>query len=190
MIVAFDTEFLENGRTIDMISIGMVAEDGQEYYAISNEFDEEAVWEHSWLPQHVMVHLPLVDNSDDLSHPWLDRAHKDVKPRSVIRTEVHTFLKSKATLANPLELWGYFSSYDHIVLCQLFGTMMDLPRFVPMYTNDVMQEFVNTGAPREAYPDKPHDLHNALADAQWTLKFVNNVNAAKGQAQHQRHGSL
>lgn len=29
----FDTEFFKDGRVIDLISIGVVAEDGREYYA-------------------------------------------------------------------------------------------------------------------------------------------------------------
>ena len=32
----FDTEFYEDGKTIDLISIGIVAEDGREFYAVSN----------------------------------------------------------------------------------------------------------------------------------------------------------
>ena len=38
----YDTEFIENGRTIELISIGVVAEDGREFYAISTEFDASA----------------------------------------------------------------------------------------------------------------------------------------------------
>jgi len=34
----YDTEFIDNGRTIELISIGVVSEDGREYYAISTEF--------------------------------------------------------------------------------------------------------------------------------------------------------
>ena len=34
-----DTEFIEDGKTIDLISIGIVAEDGREYYAINSECD-------------------------------------------------------------------------------------------------------------------------------------------------------
>ncbi|HET7322728.1 MAG TPA: hypothetical protein VFJ06_00160 [Halococcus sp.] len=30
----YDTEFIDNGRIIDLISIGVVAEDGREFYAI------------------------------------------------------------------------------------------------------------------------------------------------------------
>ena len=32
----YDTEFLEDGETIDLISIGIVAEDGREYYAVTD----------------------------------------------------------------------------------------------------------------------------------------------------------
>ena len=31
----YDTEFIEDGSTIELISIGVVAEDGREYYAVS-----------------------------------------------------------------------------------------------------------------------------------------------------------
>jgi hypothetical protein len=34
----YDTEFIENGKTIDLISIGVVREDGRSYYAVSTEF--------------------------------------------------------------------------------------------------------------------------------------------------------
>lgn len=53
MTYFIDTEFIEDfhkplfGKRrhfIDMISIALVAEDGREYYAISNEFDLKAVW--------------------------------------------------------------------------------------------------------------------------------------------------
>ena len=35
----YDCEFIEDGRTIELISIGVVAEDGREFYAVSTEFD-------------------------------------------------------------------------------------------------------------------------------------------------------
>jgi hypothetical protein len=34
-----DTEFIEQPYTIDLISVGLVAEDGREFYAESNEVD-------------------------------------------------------------------------------------------------------------------------------------------------------
>ena len=38
----YDCEFIEDGRTIDLVSIGVVAEDGREYYAVSTEFDPDS----------------------------------------------------------------------------------------------------------------------------------------------------
>ena len=35
----YDTEFIEDGDTIELISIGIVGDDGREYYAVSTDFD-------------------------------------------------------------------------------------------------------------------------------------------------------
>jgi hypothetical protein len=35
----YDTEFNDDGSTIDLVSIGIVSDDGREYYAVSSEFD-------------------------------------------------------------------------------------------------------------------------------------------------------
>ena len=35
----YDCEFIEDGTTIDLVSIGVVGEDGREFYAVSTEFD-------------------------------------------------------------------------------------------------------------------------------------------------------
>ena len=37
----YDCEFIEDGTTIDLVSIGVVGEDGREFYAVSTEFDPE-----------------------------------------------------------------------------------------------------------------------------------------------------
>lgn len=37
------------------------------------------------------------------------------------------------------EFYGYYSDYDWVVFCQLFGTMMDLPKGFPMYCKDLKQ---------------------------------------------------
>lgn len=39
------------------------------------------------------------------------------------------------------KLHGYYSSYDHVVFCWLFGKMKDLPKGFPMFTFDLKQEF-------------------------------------------------
>jgi hypothetical protein len=36
-VIDYDLEFLEDGRTIELISIGMVCDDGREYYAVNRD---------------------------------------------------------------------------------------------------------------------------------------------------------
>lgn len=59
MNIYYDTEFLEDGATISLISIGMVAEDGREYYAINHDAPWERISKHTWLMSNVVPGLPL-----------------------------------------------------------------------------------------------------------------------------------
>ena len=52
----YDCEFIEDGRTIELISIGVVAEDGREFYAVSTEFDPDRA--NAWVRRHVLDKLP------------------------------------------------------------------------------------------------------------------------------------
>lgn len=171
MIITYDTEFHENGKTIDLISIGMINERGDEFYAVSSEFDEDAAWAHGWLPDNVMCYLPVGNDGR------LDHSHPEVMSRAMICRGVDSFIKRTMIqdMGKQPELWGYFSSYDHICLAQLHGTMLDLPPYIPMFTRDVMQEWQRIGGSAGLRPPKPDDLHNALADARWTMEFVRNV---------------
>jgi hypothetical protein len=63
----YDCEFIEDGRTIDLVSIGVVREDGLEYYAVSTEFDPSRA--NPWVRRHVLEQLPSVGDP-----AWRDRA--------------------------------------------------------------------------------------------------------------------
>lgn len=167
--IYYDTEFLENGRTIDLISIGLVAEDGREYYAINSQigyFEDEKLHKrisnHDWVRRNVLPHLPLVKAPERLDNTWLwslDMSSTLVKPPRVIANEVREFI-----LAAPdPQLWAWYAAYDHVVLCQLWGPMVNLPKGIPMWTNDLKQECVRLGDPR--MPEQEVGEHNALADA-------------------------
>lgn len=155
-----DTEFLEDGKTIELISIGVVAEDGREFYAVSSELPWARIVQHEWLMDNVVPSLPL---DQDWEAPVLLRSHPDMKSRLDIRRELTTFL----LLGNsPVEMWGWYADYDHVVLAQLFGRMIDMPKFIPMWTNDLRQEAFRLGVYTEL-PVQASGQHNALADARW-----------------------
>lgn len=177
----YDTEFLEDGKTIDLISIGIVAEDGRTYYAVSDEFrrDSRAWWKrwfnrkgslenrvrrNAWLMENVVPSLPRLhgDARNHAPQSWLFDYHaREVKPPRQIAAEVRGFL----LLDGGPELWADYGAYDHVVLCQLWGRMIDLPSGMPMFTRDIQQEAARLGFTWDQLPQQDEGLHNALADA-------------------------
>jgi len=163
--VFYDMEFLEDGRTIRLISIGMVDEDGRTYYAVVN--DEELMQDamlHPWLPDNVMVHLPgYLDTRSGRMWRW-DRAHRDasaVKSRAQVAADVLTFLTEPG---EAVELWAWFGAYDHVALAQLFGPMVAMPPVIPQFTHELRQRWEECGQPELPVQ---HSRHNALTDAYW-----------------------
>jgi hypothetical protein len=64
----FDTEFIESGHTLplDLISIGVVREDGEEYYAECSGFDLALALSNPWLVENVIPYLGIEKRYDDL----------------------------------------------------------------------------------------------------------------------------
>ena len=147
-----DTEFIETGGarhpTIDLISIGIVCEDGREYYAISNEFDEFTA--SPWVMKNVIEKLPMRVNSS-----W--------KPRAVIKEDLLMFIHCQPF--DQIEFWLYYGDYDWVVFCWLFGKMIDLPKTWPKYGRDLKQWSDDLNAPK--FEGDKGNEHNALADARW-----------------------
>ncbi len=159
----YDTEFLEDGKTIELISIGIVAEDDREYYAVNSSAPWERIKSNTWLMQNVAPWLPSKQYVDVVELPlWQVNAEDPVvKPHFVIANEVRDFLLYDQ---NP-ELWAWYGSFDHVAYAWLFGPMNDLPKGLPMYTNDLKQECDRLGSP--TLPKQDSVEHHALADAQW-----------------------
>jgi len=76
---------------------------------------------------------------------------------------------------NP-EFYGYYSDYDWVVFCWLFGKMNKLPKGFPMYCRDLKQMMDDRKLNKE-WKEKncPNEIgeHNALVDAKWNLKLYN-----------------
>lgn len=248
----YDTEFLEGTQkkrflgipygntspTIDLISIGIVSEDEQEYYAVSKDFNVWEAWNRYdvaeqtnyekdngfsgrkiyWIRENVLYpifydlfkkHNKMeVDDYFGNLNNFIGDMERDMKrafkifkslislygkSRKKIAEEVQEFIIPKKALnLLPRELWGYYSDYDHVVFCWLFGKMLDLPEGFPMYTKDLKQsyDFYNKNFKKRKslsavmphlidfenlkdHPDYPkqENEHNALSDARWNKKL-------------------
>ena len=150
----YDTEFIEDGRTIELISIGVVAEDGREYYGVSTEFDPGRAGR--WVRTNVLPKLP-----SPASSLW--------RTRRQIRSDLEAFFGLEAgDGAEPIELWAWVAAYDHVVLCQLWGTMPELPAAMPRFTRELRQLWEDRGQPR--LPPRSSGSHDALIDARDQLR--------------------
>lgn len=170
----YDTEFIEDGRTIDLISIGIVADDGREYYAVSRDVTRgrlnRRIRKHEWLMANVVRALPKPygDWNNHMPKSWLfDYNSPLVKDRKTIRSEVRQFILGPEDdeMLPYVELWADHGAYDHVVLSQLWGCMIDLPEGMPMFTNDIQQEARAAGLSHKDLPQQTAGQHNALEDA-------------------------
>lgn len=159
--ISYDTEFFENGRIIDLISIALAADDGRELYAISSDLPFDRLQRSPWLMTHVAPSLPIKPYSS--GGPW-DRSHPDfvhvAAPRQIAE-KVRTFVLE----TDSPQMWADHGAYDHVVLAQLFGPMSDLPSCLPMWTHELQQELERYGLTESDLPGQEFGHHNALADA-------------------------
>ncbi|MFD0585315.1 polyadenylate-specific 3'-exoribonuclease AS [Dactylosporangium darangshiense] len=149
----YDCEFIEDGRLIDLVSIGVVDEHGREYYAVSTEFDDSRAV--SWVRRNVLDKLPSPSDK-----AW--------RSRERIRAELLDFLTEplRKGEADELELWAWYAAYDHVALAQLWGSMPALPREIPRFTKDLRQLWDDAGRPPLPVAEGRHD---ALVDARHNL---------------------
>lgn len=175
--IAYDTEFHERGSSaaIEFISIGMVRDDGAEYYAVSNAVQWWAVYKNEWLRDNVLVQLPgrvrHFGNGGGDFEPDFDSGL--YKPRALIAQEVADFAYvNYGQKREDTHLWAYYGAYDHVVLAQLFGRMSDLPDHMPMFTRDLQHvaDMFNVDL-----PEQESGQHNALEDARWVKQGVERV---------------
>lgn len=194
-----DTEFHEGfykplfGKKrhfVDLISIGIVSENGDEYYAVSKDFDIAAAW-NSWQPKKGSkekeywlrdnVLLPIYTenisgdgrNIHDFSLSTMKWLIKSIgKTKKQIAEEIKSFVYPsieecseaagvgsvddglKAILAQkPISFYGYYADYDWVLLCSLYGRMMDLPYGFPMFCYDLKQSMNAKMYSMESYWD-------------------------------------
>lgn len=245
----FDTEFHarikkpwfgKKHHLMELISIGIVDEDGRTYYAVSSDFDLKAAWNNTWLRENVLhpIYKDLKDIQNEnlveqmfYGHLWSRFTYKSLKllikwhgkTNDQIAAEIFNFVNpdlgfhiegySNSVFKNPAseislyfdkhnvtviqdhcyaqpEFYAYFADYDWVLLCSLFGSMMDLPPGFPMYCKDLKQ-YKDQAADNVVYltgekptkEDKLHVVesqknyplnnnnHNALSDAKWNYKL-------------------
>lgn len=170
----FDTEFIEGFKKplfgkkrhfIDLISIGIVCEDGREYYAVSNEFNPKDA--DAWVRENVIdkIEAQLFQQQPTFAKSHFNFSLKELlkqygKSNKQIAEDIclfcypdakDAFINAKGEFlarskqygwnGEHPEFYAYYADYDWVLFCSLFGRMIDLPKGFPMYCKDLKQEF-------------------------------------------------
>lgn len=158
-----DTEFNEETAEVDLISLGIVAEDGSEFYGVNRNYigdTFEVTSCNDWVKANVIpqlfVHLP---KDTTVKFP--------IFSREGIRDGIIELVSN-----DPFpEFWGYFSDYDWYLFCRLFGRFDQQPASWNRGGNvcyDIKQFMRHYGVLKSQLPPKFMPEHNALVDARWT----------------------
>lgn len=137
----FDTEFLEDGSSVELLSIGVVRDDGATFYAEVAGVDTSRA--NAFVRQHVLPQLT-----------------GPVLTKDVLRAQLLAF-------AGPTpEWWAWHCAYDWVCLRQLYGPIAARPESWPISPRDLQHWADLVGFDVASVP---HDgaAHHALADAQW-----------------------
>lgn len=225
-----DQEFIEGFKKpwfgkrrhfIDLISIGIVAEDGRELYLISKEYNYNDA--DDWVKQNVIHPLYIETVHGDARniyhvhdfHKFFGKSNKGIVKElqefilgEIDETKCHCGERDTCYYCNmQLEIRGDdniifyadYASYDWVLLCSLFGRMINLPDGFPMfckdleqYKDDIADKLVSQGVGThsvgnkwypndkegallwiEQHPDYPvqNNVHNALEDARFNKRL-------------------
>lgn len=179
----FDCEFDEDGETIKPLSIGIKAEDGRTFYAEwygadldrCNDFVKANVLPHmKWLGNPAAI--PAAPCLNSVSSDTHQHAHLEMCDSAEM---IRNFLVKWIGDDDP-EFWAYYATYDWMVMCQLFGRMIDLPKRWPKYVLDIVQrlKLADKGGWTIPIPEQSGTEHHALADAEWNFDVCMVLDAA------------
>lgn len=150
--------------TIDLLSLAIVREDGEELYVTNRDAD--------WWYANAFVREKVLPR---LGHPDHRHALPGVGVLSLTPYEIAERVKAFVGADDRPVFYGYYADYDWVVFCWLFGTMIDLPRGFPMYCRDLKQMVDeirdSVGLDLASEVVQPENEHNALVDARFNKRL-------------------
>ena len=187
MKIFFDTEFTGLHQNTSLISIGLISEDGKEFYAEVSDFDKLQV--NEWLEESVIKNLYVKQWIEEETKNFTviekkpSKEFLETKPRGKIFWKKENFygevpfeelkrhLEAWFNQFERVEIWSDCLSYDWVLFCQIFGHAFNIPKNVYYIPFDIctMMKIKNIDADisREEFINNSVEgkKHNALYDA-------------------------
>ena len=183
MKIFFDTEFTGLHKDTTLISIGLISENGRQFYAELTDYDESQC--DDWIEENVINHL-LWKNPNDME--FINNYHYGSK------TMIKLALKNWLLQFDSVELVSDVCHYDMLLFINLFGKAFDLPDNICPACYDINQDIARKFniSQQEAFNKSREDIlyqnykenivkgdkHNSLYDAKVIrelYQILNNV---------------
>lgn len=163
MRVFLDCEMTGLHQGSSLISLGLVAENGKQFYAEFTDYNENQC--DDWIKENVVANLQFTDM--DVFEQTVGDYTLTKNTTHFISGELHEWLSQFKTV----ELWSDCHHYDMVLFMELFGGAFGLPTNVYYIPFDISTMFkvlgIDPDISREAFIDTPIDgvKHNSLYDA-------------------------
>lgn len=146
--IFFDTEFTGLHKNTTLVSIGLIADDGREFYAELTDYDQSQV--DGWLQANV------IDNLTGRGFVG-DRGGVAIALRQWLAQFDHVVMVSDCL------------AYDWVLFCDLFGHAFNIPvhvHYIPLDLSTMLfAKGVDQDISRQEFSGLADTQHNALGDA-------------------------
>ena len=135
-----DTEFIARRGSLELISIGVVSDRGNKFYAETSEYDISHF--EQWHYENVYGSLKFLDAEKSDIIQDRDGVTEVYGSYKYIGEKLKNWINNiqVSDPIRPLEFWGWFCQTDWVLFCWLFGdSLVDLPYMWPQYCNDIIQ---------------------------------------------------
>lgn len=174
MKVFLDTEFTGLRQNTTLVSIGLVAENGDTFYAELTDYDESQI--DSWLRKNVINNLYLKDIIQGVGSNWSPTTKETIVrgDQNFVAQILRTWFRDLGgwTHPNPIvEIWSDCLAYDWVLFNELFGGAYGIPENVYYIPFDICTLFkmknIDPDVLREEFigEEVVGVKHNALYDA-------------------------
>ena len=167
MKLFLDTRFIDTGKELDLISIGITSDTGYLYYACNRDVQLNRVSPES--QRSILDSLP----SQHYGTNPMRLAEDDP-----VKADIETW-RYRHQIANDLrllgrsqpEIWSYNNPHGWVALCQLFGRVEDLPNGFPATCHDI-QSLATAMGKHDYLTEHPCDTPwHSLANAVWIKRM-------------------
>lgn len=167
--VFFDLEFTGLNQNADILSIGLISDDGKTYYAEISDYDPHKV--SGWVHENVINHF---NNS-----------------HVITKSELKEELVEWFSQFTSVEMWSDVGQYDWVIFCNIFGSALDIPKNINYICFDLATLLKSCNIDPDIYREKFVDTipiegrkHNAIWDAQITKACYEKLMCKKGTKDH------